>query len=282
MAFAYLDRPDLHRPAMCATNNHYDQDGAAGLFALGHPDEAGARRGLLVEVARAGDFATYTDRWAARISMALSAFSEPGRTPFGPLPSGYPDLTATLYREVIPRLGELCDHPDRYRDLWAEEDAVLTASEAALAQGRATVEEVAAIDLAVVRIGPDCPDGGGHRFAGMKVGGLHPMAVYNATERLVVLAVRGSSFELTCRYESWVQYRSRPVRARRDLRVLAGQLNQAEAGGGIWTADGPGSLTPTLRLEGAPETTIDPADARALIEAFLASAPPAWDPGPAA
>jgi Family of unknown function (DUF6687) len=282
MAFAYLDRPAAHGAVECVTNNHFDQDGAAGLYALVQPTEAERRRSLLVEVARAGDFAAYRDRAAARISMVLSAFCEPERSPLAPLPATHPELTAVLYHEVLPRLGQICDDPDGYRDLWAEEDAVLAASESALAGGRASIEEVSDIDLAIVRIGPDCPDGGGHRFAAMKVGGLHPMAIHNATGRFVILAMRGRRYELTCRYESWVQYQSRPVRARRDLRLLADRFNQVEASGGTWRADGPGSLTPTLALEGAVESTIQPVEARTLVEGFLRSAPAGWDPSPRA
>jgi len=40
MAFAYLDEPSEHDPAAVVTNNHYDQDGAVGLFALINPGAA--------------------------------------------------------------------------------------------------------------------------------------------------------------------------------------------------------------------------------------------------
>ncbi len=66
MALAYLGRFDRHGGAGAVSNNHYDQDGLVGVFALVAPDDALARRDLLVEVARAGDFAVTTSRDAAR------------------------------------------------------------------------------------------------------------------------------------------------------------------------------------------------------------------------
>ncbi len=79
MAFAYLDAYDPHESATAVSNNHFDQDGLVSLYALVHPDRALARQGLLIDIARAGDFATFDGRDAARISMALSAYATPGR-----------------------------------------------------------------------------------------------------------------------------------------------------------------------------------------------------------
>ena len=58
MAFAYVEAGGgRHGAATVVSNNHFDQDGLVGVFALSFPEEAEARRDLLVEVARAGDFA---------------------------------------------------------------------------------------------------------------------------------------------------------------------------------------------------------------------------------
>ena len=155
-----------------------------------------------------------------------------------------------LYGELVERLPDLCDRVESYRALWGDEDATLSASEAALASGAATISEVPDLDLAVIQVAASAPDGGGHRFGGQWVSGLHPIAVHAATRRGALLTMRGSHYELAYRYESWVQFRSRPVRARVDLAPLAVRLNQAEAGaggagrmGGRATISG---LTPTL------------------------------------
>jgi hypothetical protein len=281
MAFRYLRSPlSLHGDATAVTNNHYDQDGLVGVFALVDPEAALAREDLLVDVAAAGDFGRYTIRDAARISMVLFGWGDLRRTPFTlpTLPTDDEDRTARLYQEALPRIPELCDHPDRFRDLWGEEDAALTASEKLLASGRIEIDERPELDLAIVDVPDDVELYGGHRFAHEWVSGLHPMALYNATRGFTLLVRQGRRYELTYRYESWVQYRSRPVRARRDLGVLAAELSDEEPGDATWRYDGSGSLAPNLRLHGADESAIDPDDFLRRLDAFLATAPADWDP----
>jgi hypothetical protein len=278
MAFRYLDGYCLHGGATAASNNHFDQDGLVSLYAVTDPEEALARQGLLLDVARAGDFATFKQRDAARISMAVAAYATPGRSPLGNLAPEYSAMTGQLYSELLGRLPELCDHPEKYRNLWAEEDATLEASLMALRSAQATTEEVDEVDLTVFTVPESAPRAGGHRFGGEWVSGLHPMALYNATCRFAVLVIRGQSYEFTYRYETWVQYRSRRPRPRVDLAPLAERLNEEEPGAGRWTAEPVSALTPSLRLRGADQSEINPARFRDLLEHHLRTEPPAWDP----
>src|SRR5690606_5654592 len=113
MAFRYLDLgANLHGDATAVTDNHFDEDGVVSMFALVDPDAALRDRRFLTDVARAGDFARFHDRDAARASMTITALRKQiGRT------DGYRALLP-----VMPTLREsLADH----RDLWAEEDAWL-------------------------------------------------------------------------------------------------------------------------------------------------------------
>jgi hypothetical protein len=278
MAFAYLEAYDCHDPATAVSNNHFDQDGLVSLYALTSPEAALARRNLLIDIARAGDFATFEVREAARISMAVSAYATPGRSPLEYLSPDYATRTAELYSELLGRLGELCEHPERYRHLWEEEDASLQASEAALATNAATIEEVMDIDLAVVTLAENAPRSGGHRFAGEWVRGLHPMSICNATDRFAVLVIRGQQYEFSYRYETWVQYRSRRPRPRVDLSALAERLNADERGPGQWVAEPVSGLAPALKLQGADHSDISPRHLRAVVEDHLRNGQPAWDP----
>ena len=284
MAFLYVDAGGgRHGPASVVSNNHFDQDGLVGVFALSSPEEAETRRALLIEVARAGDFGLTEARRAARVSMVIAAYADPERSPLAGLPdsSDYEGQTAALYSELLGLLPELCDHVDRFEALWGEEDATLDASEAALASGAVTIAEVPELDLAVISVPEDAPDAGGHRFGGLWLPGLHPMAVNGATERGALLTVRGRRYQFEYRYESWVQFRSRRVRPRVDLAPLAEALSAAEfeAGGSVtWTADRVSGLTPVLGPAGSAESTLEPAVVRALVETHLRGAPAAWDP----
>jgi hypothetical protein len=278
MAFRYLRSPRaLHGEATAVTNNHFDQDWLVGVFALVDPTAALAREELLVDLAAAGDFGTYTIRDAARISMTLAGWADASRTPLE-LPSDDSDRVAALYTEALGRLPELVAHPERFRDLWDEEDAALTASEKLLASGRIDIDERPELDLAIVDLPDDAGLYGGHRFAHEWVSGLHPMALHNATRGLTLLVRQGRRYELTYRYESWVQYRSRPVRARRDLGALAAELSAEEPGAATWRYDGSGALAPSMRLHGADESAIEPDEFLRRLDAFVATAPADWDP----
>jgi hypothetical protein len=276
MALAYLSRFDLHAPAELVSNNHFDQDGLMSVYALVAPDAARARREYLIDIAAAGDFGTYTMRDAARVSMVIAAFADPARSP---LPATGDDRVAALYEDMLGRLPEVLEQPDRFRNLWADEDATLTESERLVQSGAVRIEEDLSLDLAVVFVPEDAPDAGGHRFGGGRwVHGLHPMAVNNATACFALLTVRGTRYEFSYRYESWVQYRSATPRLRVDLAPLAAELSADEPGDARWVFEDVGDLSPRLYLTDARESALDPAVFRARVEHALRTAPQAWDP----
>lgn len=278
MAFAYLEEPTPHELAAIVTNNHFDQDGLASLVALTNPEGALAHRDLLIDLAAAGDFATYRHRAAARTSMALATYADPQRSPIGEQLVGrpYPEQSRVLYEQTLPRVLEMLTDPARYRDLWVEEDDNLAASEAALANGSVTIEEHEHLDLAVITISEDLPRRTGHRFGSDHFEEIHPMAINNATDRFRLLFVHGRHHRYVDRYETWVQYRTRRPLPRVDLAALASRLTELEAGSAIWSADAPSVLTPTV----APDIDSSLTTATILeeLQRHLRAAPPAWDP----
>jgi hypothetical protein len=260
-----------------ASNNHFDEDGLIGLYALLHPAEAMAMRELLCDAARAGDFGTYRHRQAARLSFVIAAFADPDTSPLDAaiwsLP--YPERAAELYRSLLPRLHELA-HVERYEALYRREDELLSSSEAALSRGQIRIEERPEIDLAIVRIDETRRAAPVHRFTQRRSELYHPMAIHNATERCRVLIVNGRHYELQLRYETWVQYASRKTMPRVDLSPLASALDDAE-GAPRWSFEGVEQITPRLRC-GAEESAIEPDRFVAIVERYLRGARPAWDP----
>src|SRR5262245_42851428 len=73
IAVRYLEQPEHHVDAEVVSNNHFDEDGLMGVWALVEPDAALARKDLLVDVARAGDFGWSHTRDAARIAFTIGA-----------------------------------------------------------------------------------------------------------------------------------------------------------------------------------------------------------------
>lgn len=280
IAFRYLDSAGDWPAAEAVSNDHFDQDGLVAVHALVSPDEARPRRRFLEDVAAAGDFGTFADRSAARVSFALSALADPERSPLGPglFEAPYSQRCAGLYVELLGRLRELVDHVDTHRRLWEEEDAALAAGEAALAEGVVTIDEVPELDLAVVHIPETWPPALATRFGSRQDSSCHPAAINNATSALRILTIQGRRYELVFRYESWVKFASRRPLARVDLGPLVARLQDHEPNGAAWSFDGVAALVPTLRPDDGHESDIDPTRFRELVESYLASAAPAWNP----
>lgn len=283
IVFHALDHPEVFdTPAgrlEVVSNNHFDQDGLASAFTLVDPDAARSRREQLIDVACAGDFATFTDRDSMRLAFALAAWADPDRSPLdeATFAGSYDEQCGRLYDQLLPRVPELLDDVAALRPWWEAEDAHLTESLDAIDQGVVTIDERPGIDLATVTVPDAWAERMTTRFTINRSEALHPAAVNAATDRLVIATVQGPRHRVECRYESWVMYRSRPVRQRPDLRLLTERLQTAEQGDAVWSADPPGALTPALQVCSG-HSTLDPARFRDELERFLAVAAPAWNP----
>jgi hypothetical protein len=277
MAFHYLDEPIEHSHADIVTNNHFDQDGLVGLHALVDPERSLTHRRLLIDVAAAGDFATFHDRRSARASMVIDAYADADRSPIAHrLVGPYDAQCVALYEETLPLLVSMVVDGEQFRELWADEDAQLQESEAAIAIGAVTIEELPDVGLAVVTIPDSERSRGGHRFAGESFEGVHPMALHSATDCLRLLIIHGRRYQFVDRYETWVQFRSRTTLPRVDMRPLVDRLMDSERDSALWTAAPPGSLTPTLRVDS--ESSLDSDFVRELVIDHLRHGVPAWNP----
>jgi hypothetical protein len=234
IVFKYLDASDARVDVGAVSNNHFDEDGLVGIFALTQPALAARWRALLVEVARAGDFGVCRSRNAARIAFVLAAYADRSSSPLPRSTFGgpYPEVTARLYREMLPILPHLVTHVEDFQKLWAAEDHALEASDRLLDGGIVTIEPHAELDLAVVRVPAD-------------VAVPHPTALHTRTPHSRLIVVHARSVELRYRYESWVQFASRRIASRVDLAPLAAELT-AEDPGARWIFDGVDHITPRL------------------------------------
>jgi hypothetical protein len=280
IVFNYLDSPTFHVGADVVSNNHFDEDGLIGIFAMLEPAMAERRRDLLVDVAQAGDFGIFTRREAARIAFTLSAYTDADTSP---LPKSlfelsYPKLAGELYAQLLELLPRLLASMNDFRALWESEDAKLTASEKLIERGLVTIDEQPDLDLAIVRLPEDLTRRPVHRFPRQRLAECHPFALHNRTACSRLLVLQGCRVELQYRYESWVQMASRRPAPRVDLSGLAEELNREEGTEGRWIFDGVDQITPRLHLEGSSRTSIPLDTIVTRVEHQLRTGPPAWNP----
>jgi len=277
IVFNYLDNPAWQRDAPAVTNNHFDEDGLVGLYCLIEPTHALERRALLIDVSMAGDFAVCKSREAARIAFAIARLADRERSPWGAdsFPQDYSDYCAFVYARLLATLGGLIEDVAGHRALWAEEDALLEASERALATGEATIEQRADIDLAIVRVPADWPDRPEHRLARQLGVAIHRMAVHSHTSCNRIAMLCGDRISFGYRYESWVQMISHRPPPRVDLSPLAATLSGMDKA--LWRFDGVEQITPVLSPEGNRSNLDHGLFLEALIGA-LRDGKVAWDP----
>jgi len=261
--------------AQVVTNDHFDVDGLASVFALVDPDAAVRREELLVDVATCGDFGVVKSRTAARVAYSIGPIGDEAADEGAPEVARHDTAVRTAgsgiaYRAVLERAVELLDHPERFRRYWQMEEDALTASLDDLRSGAIGIKEDHGADLAVVTRY--------HEGTGRKSAALHRDAVHSATACSRILSFDGDRCEMWLRYESWVRFVSRKVPLRPDLAPLGAELGALEPSGQSWQADGVAATTVSLRPPGDGRTGIAPGLVEKTVAAYLCRTPGAFDP----
>jgi hypothetical protein len=274
IAFAYLDSPNSHVLAEAVSNNHFDEDGLIGIYALVDTQDALRDRDLLIDAASAGDFGVFRKREAARMVFTISAFADPETSPLPRDIFEVPHMQSAgrLYSELLNLLPDFVSNLKSYTTYWEAEDAKLTATEQLISDGAITIQEQPALDLAIVYIRASrdsLPD---------SQPPWHPFAINSRTPCSRLLIIQGRHVEFQYRYESWVQLASRKPLPRVDLSDLARELNEQENSGDKWVFDGVDKITPRLHLQGSEESSISPELIRNRLEEHLRTRPAAWNP----
>ena len=214
------------------SNNHFDEDGLCAVWAMVHPKLARQHQSLLVDVATAGDFNTYRRPQAAKVVFTIRTYADPETSPAFKELEDDDGTGSARYEVLLPLLEGFLEDTDLYGPYWGDEWDVMLKSKTAMVMGQVELREIPHVDLAVAQ----APEA------------LHAMVLYNSTERLRVLtALPGGGYELRYRYETWVQFASRPVMPRVDLAPLLPRLQELERETVQWTFDGIAATTPALR-----------------------------------
>lgn len=220
--------PKVH----AVSNNHFDEDGLCAVWAMLNPKLALKQRDLLIDVATAGDFNNYRRPQAAKIVFTIRSYVDSDYSPVADELDGDDGTGSARYEALLPLLQEFMEDTELYGPFWDDEWAVMLKSKTAMVMGEVELREVPHVDLAVAQ----APEK------------LHPMVLYNQTERSRVLtALPGGYYCLRYRYETWVQFASRPVLPRVDLAPLLPRLQELEREQVQWTYDGNAAITPKLQ-----------------------------------
>jgi hypothetical protein len=258
------------------SNNHFDEDGLVGIFAMLYPEEASAQKEFLLDIAAAGDFGTYKNREAAQVAFVLQAWAQPDKSPLnrGVFRRPYEEVTAILYEELLPRFSNLFQRVHFLEQYWKEEDLLLDWSEEAIRNGSITVEEIPELDFSVV-LTPNSkqwvsgrPEVEGARWTHSI---CHQFAVHNATDSSRILVSDGLRHDFYYRYETWVETVARKPKPRLALRSIAERLNGWE-GKKIWTGEDIRDIVPHLSMDPKAQSKLDVQAVKdALIEFFSTS-----------
>lgn len=280
IVFAYLDSPEHHCGTGLVSNSHYDEDGLLSMYGLLNPVSALAHRELMIATSRAGDFSICSDPDAAKLSFVLAAYADPEVSPLDAEIFTGSDAAriAGLYAAMLERLPELMDDIPGNRQYWDAEFAHWRESEQAIERGHVVIDEVPALDLAIVHIPDDMPTRTVRRYLTRWQRSVHPFAVHNITRCSRLVWIKGESLEVQYRYESWLQLASYRPALRVDLTGLAEQLCELETAGGEWIFEGINEVAPRLRLNGSCRTSIAADEFLAHLSDWLRTEPPAWDP----
>ena len=273
IVFRYLDDSEKNATTCeVVSNNHFDEDGLVGLFGILYPKLGHEYRDILIDVASAGDFGVFRDRDAARISFVLSAWSHPELSPLnqGVFARPYPEVTAILYEELLVRLPNIIEKINNLKRYWEDEDEFLEQTENALEQKTIIVEEFKDVDLAIVTVDEKMTEYSRDLCPSWVSSVLHPMALHNRTDCMKVLVIKNDRYELYYRYETWVDYVSRPLSKRVDLSDLAKRLSTLEKGQAHWQYNGNDEIISRLKLVGASHSLIEPKSFGDEVKAFLA------------
>jgi len=246
------DAESIKSRAAAVSNNHYDEDGLVGIFALLYPEEASANQEFLLDIATAGDFGTYKNREAAHVSFVLQAWAQPDKSPLNShvFRRPYEEVTSILYEELLPRFSNLFQRVHFLEQYWIEEDRLLEWSEQAIARGDIQIREFAEFDFSVV-VTPESKEWAAARpkvdNARWTHSVCHQFAVHNATNSSRILVTNGQRHDFYYRYETWVETVSRKPKPRLDLQSVADRLNKLETKK-IWVAENIKDIVPHLMI----------------------------------
>jgi hypothetical protein len=266
-------RPDVS----VVSTSHFDIDGLVSIYAIINPEEVTKHWRFWLDVARAGDFRYSRSMTARRIAAVCESWASPERSPLGAkaFDRSIDRVTEMLFQDLLSRLNEISQNLQRYKLLWEETENSYVQTWELVKSGLITVEEYDDQELSIIRLSDSLIE----RLADQhqsKYFGLSEFAIHEIARHFTILMRLDRYYQIAQRYESWVQYCSRPIRLRRDFAALVELLNELE--GDKWQYEGVWKLAPLMTLASQQESQLDESKFISLVCSFIELAPVAWNP----
>lgn len=271
----YISAKAENRDAFIATASHFDVDAVVGLYALLNPAVAAADPATLIALAEAGDFCVAKSANIRRISVAMGLWADPKYSPISAELAGTKReiQCSVAIRNLLPRMKSLIEDPLLSKQLWQSHEKRYWATAEFLASGDVTISNDDQVDLSVVlsrRRPQELYDPDAHYY------GLDSFALHESARCGTIALLLNGNYNVSQRYEGWVQFASERTRSRRDLAPASAWLSSRDAH--RWLYAGVQYPYPSLTSNGRHRSLIDPDEFVSFLTSYLASAPPAWKP----
>ncbi len=247
----WAEAESIKGKAEAVSNNHFDEDGLVGIFALLNPE-------------------------AAQVTFVLQAWAQPDKSPLNRtvFRRPYDEITGILYEELLPRFSNIFQRVHFLEQYWKEEDELLDWSENAIQAGSIKIDEYPHLDFSVIETPgtkewvDSRPIVDGARWTHSV---CHQFAAHNATTSSRILVTDGKRHDFYYRYETWVETVERKPPPRLDLKPIAERLNRLE-GRSLWSAEHIKDIVPHLSMAERGQTKLSSASVKdAFIEFFSAT-----------
>ena len=269
-------RAELAQGCTAIVNNHFDTDGVCALFSVRYPDQARARRDVLLEAAACGDFFQLPSERAFVIDSIVNGWVDAERSPWRSDFAGLEHLERydLAAQRALPIFHEVLDERfDPWSELWKAPLDAMRSDSADLAQ--ASKDELVHLDFTVW----SAPAGHAstREFRPSKCFDPGRRVLFGSSDcdRQLVIgpSAAGTTFRFVIGTYSWFDLLTRECQPRPDLAELAARLNEAEgcrAGDAVaWRHQDPSGASPELWFGREPFETFKEHAGDALVASAL-------------
>ncbi len=235
MAFKLIEYPDKNKflnGIEVVSNNHFDADGVLSAYVILFPQTALEMKKALVNIARTGDFAEFTDEDSLKAVAVLESFQNPDNKKYKTLmQDNYPQAMQKIYEDCFELIPRLVKSIDKFEESWKNDFDFFEKSEKSFEIKESVFSNYGDCKLSVLE----------SKFP------LHVVSKYKNSEHDILLSVEkhdeSNKYQLEYKYHTWFDTTREKTLERKNLEPLSQKLNQIELNSeGKWRVIGTNPL----------------------------------------